>query len=117
MSKRSTISAGGRYDYLIEEIGGPPTPGVGFGAGIERLVLALELDRRSLDAAPARRQLSGHGVEGLDERAELVVALRLDPLIEASGADLARRRRQHLHRPGDAFGEIRPHPGRAEQNQ
>ena len=40
----STISAGGRYDYLIEQIGGPPTPGVGFGAGIERLVVALELE-------------------------------------------------------------------------
>jgi histidyl-tRNA synthetase len=40
----STISAGGRYDYLIEQIGGPPTPGVGFGAGIERLVLSLQLE-------------------------------------------------------------------------
>jgi histidyl-tRNA synthetase len=39
---QSTISAGGRYDYLAEDIGGPPTPGVGFGAGIERLLLALE---------------------------------------------------------------------------
>jgi histidyl-tRNA synthetase len=39
---QSTISGGGRYDYLAEEIGGPPTPGVGFGAGIERLLLALE---------------------------------------------------------------------------
>jgi histidyl-tRNA synthetase len=38
---QSSISGGGRYDYLIEEIGGPPTPGVGFGAGIERLHLAL----------------------------------------------------------------------------
>jgi histidyl-tRNA synthetase len=38
----STISGGGRYDYLIEEIGGPPTPAVGFGAGIERLMLAVE---------------------------------------------------------------------------
>ena len=38
----STISGGGRYDYLVEEIGGPPTPGVGFGAGIERLVIAME---------------------------------------------------------------------------
>ena len=38
----SVISGGGRYDGLIEEIGGPPTPGVGFGAGIERLLLALE---------------------------------------------------------------------------
>ena len=33
---------GGRYDYLVEEIGGPPTPGVGFGAGIERLLIAME---------------------------------------------------------------------------
>ncbi len=41
-NENSTISGGGRYDYLIEEIGGPPTPGVGFGAGIERLILALE---------------------------------------------------------------------------
>jgi histidyl-tRNA synthetase len=39
---QSTISAGGRYDGLIEDLGGQPTPGVGFGAGIERLVLALE---------------------------------------------------------------------------
>jgi histidyl-tRNA synthetase len=38
---QSSISGGGRYDYLIEEIGGPATPGVGFGAGIERLHLAL----------------------------------------------------------------------------
>ncbi len=38
---QSSISAGGRYDYLVEEIGGPPTPGVGFGAGIERLLIAL----------------------------------------------------------------------------
>jgi histidyl-tRNA synthetase len=39
---QSTISGGGRYDYLAEEIGGPATPGVGFGAGIERLLIALE---------------------------------------------------------------------------
>lgn len=39
---QSTLSGGGRYDGLIEEIGGPAVPGVGFGAGIERLVLALE---------------------------------------------------------------------------
>jgi histidyl-tRNA synthetase len=39
---QSTLSGGGRYDGLVEEIGGPSAPGVGFGAGIERLVLALE---------------------------------------------------------------------------
>ncbi len=41
-NENSTISGGGRYDGLIEEIGGPPTPGVGFGAGLERLILAME---------------------------------------------------------------------------
>ena len=41
-NENATLSGGGRYDYLVEEIGGPPTPGVGFGAGIERLLLALE---------------------------------------------------------------------------
>lgn len=43
-TQASTISGGGRYDYLIEQIGGPETPGVGFGAGIERLILSLELE-------------------------------------------------------------------------
>jgi histidyl-tRNA synthetase len=38
----STICGGGRYDGLVEAIGGPPTPGIGFGAGIERLLLAVE---------------------------------------------------------------------------
>jgi histidyl-tRNA synthetase len=38
----STLSGGGRYDGLAEELGGKPTPGVGFGAGIERLLLALD---------------------------------------------------------------------------
>lgn len=39
---QSSLSGGGRYDHLVEDIGGPPTPGVGFGAGIERLLIALE---------------------------------------------------------------------------
>ncbi len=39
---QGTVCGGGRYDHLIEEIGGPPIPGVGFGLGIERLLLVLE---------------------------------------------------------------------------
>lgn len=39
---KSTVCGGGRYDGLVEEIGGPPTPGIGFGMGIERLLLVLE---------------------------------------------------------------------------
>jgi len=37
-----TIGGGGRYDGLVEQIGGPATPAVGFGSGIERVLLALE---------------------------------------------------------------------------
>jgi histidyl-tRNA synthetase len=40
----SSIAGGGRYDGLVEAIGGPATPGIGFGAGLERLLLALELE-------------------------------------------------------------------------
>ncbi|RMH79633.1 MAG: histidine--tRNA ligase [Acidobacteria bacterium] len=36
-----TVIAGGRYDYLVEEMGGPPTPAVGFAVGIERLSMLL----------------------------------------------------------------------------
>jgi histidyl-tRNA synthetase len=38
---KDTICGGGRYDGLIEEIGGSPTPGIGFGAGVERLLLSV----------------------------------------------------------------------------
>jgi histidyl-tRNA synthetase len=51
-TQASTICGGGRYDYLIEEIGGPPTPGIGFGAGIERLVLSLELEGITAEQPP-----------------------------------------------------------------
>ena len=37
----STIIGGGRYDGLVEQLGGPPTPGIGFGSGIERMLLAI----------------------------------------------------------------------------
>jgi histidyl-tRNA synthetase len=45
-----SLAGGGRYDYLIEEIGGPATPAVGIASGIERLVLSLP---GGSDAAPA----------------------------------------------------------------
>lgn len=39
---QSTICAGGRYDNLVEQLGGPPTPGFGWAIGIERLMLVLQ---------------------------------------------------------------------------
>lgn len=39
---QGTVCGGGRYDQLVEEVGGPPIPGVGFGLGIERLLMLME---------------------------------------------------------------------------
>ena len=39
--KQSSLAGGGRYDYLVEQCGGPPTPAVGFSIGIERTLLHL----------------------------------------------------------------------------
>ena len=36
-----TVIAGGRYDYLVEEVGGPPTPAIGFAVGVERLSMLV----------------------------------------------------------------------------
>ena len=41
---QATICAGGRYDYLVEEIGGPPTPGVGWAAGVERVGMSAGIE-------------------------------------------------------------------------
>ena len=43
LGAQSAVAGGGRYDGLIEEIGGSPTPAVGFAAGIERILAALEM--------------------------------------------------------------------------
>lgn len=42
LGAQSSIGGGGRYNGLVEALGGPPTPGIGFGMGIERLMLAME---------------------------------------------------------------------------
>jgi histidyl-tRNA synthetase len=42
LGAQSALGGGGRYDRLVEELGGPPTPGVGWAAGIERILLAAE---------------------------------------------------------------------------
>jgi histidyl-tRNA synthetase len=43
-SAQNAIGGGGRYDGLAEQLGGSPTPGIGFGAGIERILLACDAE-------------------------------------------------------------------------
>ncbi|TQS74656.1 histidine--tRNA ligase [Ornithinibacillus gellani] len=44
----TTLAGGGRYNGLIEELGGPNTPGIGFGMGLERLMMALDAEKIQL---------------------------------------------------------------------
>jgi len=46
LGAQSAVAGGGRYDGLVETLGGPPTPGIGFGMGEERLALMLEASGR-----------------------------------------------------------------------
>ncbi|MBD5606827.1 MAG: histidine--tRNA ligase [Candidatus Eremiobacteraeota bacterium] len=76
LGAQSTVCAGGRYDGLVAELGGPPTPGVGFAMGLERFLMILA--KRGAGASAERR---GIAVVALGEDARrrvvpLVAALR-----------------------------------------
>ena len=49
LGAQSGVGGGGRYDLLVEQLGGPPTPGIGWAAGVERILLASQLE----EAGPA----------------------------------------------------------------
>jgi histidyl-tRNA synthetase len=73
---QSTILGGGRYDGLIEELGGRPTPGIGFATGMERL--ALNLVRQDAQvAAPSRPVVVAYvGAQALREALRVAGQLR-----------------------------------------
>ncbi|NQU96650.1 MAG: histidine--tRNA ligase [Chloroflexi bacterium] len=75
---QSGVLAGGRYDGLMEQIGGPPTPGIGFGSGIERLILNLKRQGSEECAAPGIDVVAVHVGERARHRAAvLATELRL----------------------------------------
>ena len=52
LGAQSALCGGGRYDYLVEELGGDNTPAIGFAAGFERLIMAMNIDKASLIKNP-----------------------------------------------------------------
>jgi histidyl-tRNA synthetase len=75
LGAQGTVCAGGRYDGLIEQLGGPATPAVGFAMGLERLVALLEELALAQPAKMPHAYLVALGAE--PERASLVLAERL----------------------------------------
>ncbi|MDR7089123.1 histidyl-tRNA synthetase [Cellvibrio fibrivorans] len=80
LGAQSTVCAGGRYDSLVEQLGGKSTPAVGFGIGLERLVLLLQ----AVEAIP----------EGLDQQADIYLVAVGD--VQSVAMQLAERIRDEL---------------------
>jgi histidyl-tRNA synthetase len=126
LGAQSEIGGGGRYDGLIEQLGGPPTPAVGWAAGIERILLALdeEGDSAGRDAFVAiadegQRQramalvvelrraglsaevdLGGRGLKGQLKHADRIGARRV-LILEADGSAQLRDMASGTQRPAD----------------
>jgi histidyl-tRNA synthetase len=76
---QSTIGGGGRYDNLIEELGGRPTPAIGFATGIERIILNVQKQGIELLPIPGAKVYVAYlGEEAKKEAMRLVARLRQD---------------------------------------
>jgi histidyl-tRNA synthetase len=126
LGAQSEVGGGGRYDGLIEQLGGPPTPAVGWAAGIERILLALgEAEepagrdaflavadpaqrRRALALASELRRaglsaevdLAGRGLKGQLKHADRIGARRV-LILEADGSAQLRDMESGEQRPVD----------------
>ena len=77
LGAQGTVCGGGRYDGLIETLGGAPTCGVGFGMGIERILLLAEAVGADIPkAAPVKLYIASMGDAAFDKAFELATALR-----------------------------------------
>jgi len=131
LGAQSEVGGGGRYDGLIEQLGGPPTPAIGWAAGIERILLALGEQpeaagrdaflavadpgqrRRALALASELRHagltaevdLAGRGLKGQLKHADRIGARRV-LILEADGSAQLRDMRSGEQSPVDTAGLI-----------
>ena len=76
---QGTVCGGGRYDGLIEQLGGKPTPAVGYAAGIERLLMVMEQTGVEIPAAPVPTvYIAGMDAECRQKAFALASELRLN---------------------------------------
>ena len=89
--QQQAVGGGGRYDGLVELLGGRPTPGIGFGIGLDRVLLALEETGVAAPADPTPVAVVV-GANPDDTAARLAVATELRAAGLAVRAELARRK-------------------------
>ncbi|HEX2096552.1 MAG TPA: histidine--tRNA ligase [Solirubrobacterales bacterium] len=86
LGAQSEVGGGGRYDGLIEQLGGPPTPAVGWAAGIERIMLAT-----GEEGAPSRRDAFLAAADEDQRQRALALAIELRHAGLSAEVDLAGR--------------------------
>ena len=77
LGSQGTVCGGGRYDGLIEQLGGAPTAGVGFGMGIERALMLMEQQGEEIPREnPVKLYVAPMGEQAMIKAFEIVSALR-----------------------------------------
>jgi histidyl-tRNA synthetase len=97
LGAQSAVAGGGRYDGLVETLGGPPTPGIGFGMGEERLALMLEAAGRPVPEARPEVFFVSADDAGRREALRRATELRRAGIpcdLDARGGKLARQFKQ-----------------------
>ena len=97
LGAQGTLCAGGRYDYLVEQIGGKPAPAVGWALGVERV---LELLQESGQAVPP---LAPDAYAVVPDAAALPLALRTLQTLRAAGVSV----QMHASSGGDGMGSMK----------
>ncbi|MEN9201592.1 MAG: histidine--tRNA ligase [Thermostichus sp. DG_1_6_bins_120] len=76
LGAQSTVCGGGRYDGLIEELGGPPTPAIGWAMGMERLVLLLQKKQGGVPPASVQVYVISRGAKAEAQSLQIAQSLR-----------------------------------------
>jgi histidyl-tRNA synthetase len=76
LGAQDAVCAGGRYDGLVQQLGGPPTPGVGFGLGIERLIALMALQNAPVPGNAPHVYFCRFGAQAEAAALKLAEALR-----------------------------------------
>jgi histidyl-tRNA synthetase len=106
---QSTLAGGGRYDDLIEELGGQPTPALGFAAGMERIILNLK--KQQVEVPPLPRPpvfIAYIGEEAKNEAVRLAASLRRGDIgvIQALGDKSLKAQLRQANNLGAGFAVI-----------
>jgi histidyl-tRNA synthetase len=106
LGAQGTVMAGGRYDGLVQEMGGPPTPSVGWAAGVERLALLLEANGLT-PPAPRPVAVIPVGEEAEGPALDVAQALRRAGVAaEMAYKGSVKRRMERANRTGARFALI-----------